>query len=181
MMNKNKGGGNVGALKGTRLYLSGPIEFDRTDANWRIEPTKVLSTRFGINVFDPFADPKQKWTSVLQEAKKRCDLEEMARIAKGFVRKDLCSVDRSDVVLAYLPEATPTCGTHHEIFVSNMAKKPTLLICPQGREKLPIWYYGFVSPEFMFGNWDSLYDYLNEVNDGKHRNNNRWWFVYNMI
>jgi hypothetical protein len=171
----------MGALKGIRAYLGGPIEFDRTDLNWRTEPTNVLSSRFGINVFDPFADPKQRWVSVLQDAKSRCDTDEMAKVAKNFVRKDLSMVDRSDILISCLPEGVPTCGSHHEIFVSNNAKKPTLLVCTQGRQKLPIWYYGFISPEFMFGSWDDLYGYLSEVDDGKHKANNRWWFVYNMI
>ena len=130
----------MGVLKGTRAYLSGPIEHDRTDVNWRVEPTSKLSSLFGINVFDPFADPKQKWTTILEQARADGDIDEMARLVKGFVRKDLSMVDRSDMVIAYLPKNVATCGTHHEIFVSNNAKKPTLLVCEEGRTHLPLWY-----------------------------------------
>jgi len=168
-------------LENSRAYLSGPIEFDSTNFDWRVEPKRVLVERFKINLFDPFADPKQQWVPKLNEARAKCDYETMARIAKSFVRKDLASVDRADFLIAYLPKGVPTTGTHHEIINSVNAKKPTLLICPQGRAQIPIWYFGFVPCEVMFGSWNELYDYLEEVNNGKHTNNNRWHYVYGML
>lgn len=167
-------------LNGKRCYLSGPIEFG-TDLNWRIEPKKVLVEKYGIDVFDPFADPKQQWVPDLQAAREAKDYDAMARIARTFVRKDLYSVDRSDILIAYLPYGVPTTGTHHEIINSSDNKRPTLLVCPQGKQFIPIWYYGFIPHQVMFGSWDELYGYLDEVNEGLHKDNHRWWFTYGMI
>lgn len=168
-------------LKGKRCYLSGPIENDQTGHNWRDHPREFLVRDFKIDLFDPFADPKQQWVGPLMEAKGRLEFDEMARIAKMFVRKDLAMVDRADFVVAYLPKGIPTTGTHHEIINSANAKKPTLLVCPQGKEHVPLWYYGFIPHEFMFDGWDYLHQYLTEVDEWKHSNNDRWAFVYGLV
>ena len=169
-------------LSGKRTYLSGPIENDSPSHNWRTEPTKVLTERFGVNLFDPFADPKQQWLPVLKDARDQRDYQTMARIAKTFVRKDLSMVDRADFIVAYLPHKVPTTGTHHEIINSNNEKKPTLLVTDSGDiSYLPLWYFGFIPPEFMFPTWDALYEYLTSVNRGEQRDNNRWSFIYGDI
>lgn len=167
-------------LRGKRCYLSGPIEYD-TGKNWRTEPTGVFTKQFGIDLFDPFSDPKQVLSEELHEARRLKDFDTMTRIAKAFVRKDLAVVDRADFVVAFLPWKVPTTGTHHEIINSNNAKKPTLLVCPQGKEKVPLWYFGFIDVEFMFGSWQELYLYLTAVDIGQHKANDRWAFVYGMV
>lgn len=168
-------------LKNVRAYLGGPIEFGDANSNWREEPTKVLRTEFGINLFDPFADPKQQWSDELTEARRKCDYETMATIAKRFVQKDLTIVSRVDMVVSYLPHGVPTTGTHHEIINSNNDKKPTLLVCPQGKQYVPLWYYGFIPHEQMFGSWGEMFSYLRDVNAGQHRHNRRWHYIYGMI
>ncbi len=168
-------------LKGKRCYLSGPIENDLSKHNWRDDPKRMLTKNYGIELFDPFADPKQVFADELYSARNNKDYDTIVRIAKGFVRKDLSMVDRSDFLIAYLPYKVPTCGTHHEIINSNNAKKPTLLVCPQGKEFIPLWYYGFIPPEFMFDSWGDIYDYLDEVTLGQHKENNRWHFIYGMV
>jgi hypothetical protein len=168
-------------LSGKRCYLSGPIENDAAGHNWRTEPKKILTRRFKIEMFDPFADPKQVFADDLYQARDNRDFDTIVKIAKGFVRKDLAMVDRADFLIAYLPYKVPTCGTHHEIINSNNAKKPTLLVCPQGKEFVPLWYYGFIPPECMFDCWEDIYAYLKEVNAGKHKENNRWHFIMGLV
>src|SRR5277367_1292786 len=117
----------MGYLKNARFYLGGPIEHSKS-TSWRIEPKKVLVERFGINLFDPFDDPKQIWAPKLQKAREEKNYDEMTRIAKLFCKKDLQVVSRSDAYLGYLPEKIPTTGTTHEILNSNADKKPVLLV-----------------------------------------------------
>ena len=168
-------------LSNKRCYLSGPIEYSDHSFNWRVEISRILRAEFNIDVFDPFSDPKQQWLPTLKEAQDNCDFDAMSSIARSFVRKDLAMVDRADFLIAHLPCKVPTTGTHHEIINSANAKKPTLLVCPQGKQFVPLWYYGFIPHEVMFSSWDSLYQYLREVNDGKHKDNNRWAFVYGLV
>ena len=168
-------------LAGKRCYLSGPIQFGDT-TNWRDYPKQVLAEEFGLLVSDPFADPKQQWVPTLTKAQQDKDTETIVKIAKGFVRKDLCLVDRSDLLIAYLPYKVPTTGTHHEIINSNNAKKPTLLVTNLDHiSYIPLWYFGFIPTEFMFVGWESLFVYLREVNDAKHKHNNRWSYIYGEI
>ena len=110
------------------------------------------------------------------------DFETIVRISKSFVRKDLCMVDRADFVIAYLPENVMTTGTVHEIINSNSAKKPTLLVTnAKSISQIPVWYFGFIPQEFMFAGWEKLYEYLEEVDAGKHKENNRWHYIYGLI
>lgn len=165
-------------LSGRRVYFGGPIEFDGS-ADWRTPVKKTLLARFGLKVFDPAADPKQGQREKIEAFKAAGRFDELAEVVHEFVRLDLAIVDRADFVIQHLPYRVPTTGTVHEIINSNNAKKPTLLVCPQGKGKIPDWYFGFIPHEFMFGSWDDLYTYLQDVDDGKHQHNNRWFFTYN--
>ena len=168
-------------LENKLCYLSGPIQY-ATGENWREYPNKILSEEFGIKVFDPSKDPKQQWVPALKEAQANKDYKTMARISKSFVRKDLGILDRSDFLIAYLPVNVATVCTCHEIINSNNSKKPTLLVTnADDITKIPLWYFGFISLDFMFAGWESLFTYLREVNTGKHKNNDRWAFVYDLV
>lgn len=168
-------------LKNTKAYLSGPIEYDNDGLNWRTKPKEMLTDAFGINLFDPFEDPKQQWVPAIQEAKEKLDYDAMETIARRFVRKDLAMVDRADFIIAYLPYRVPTTGTHHEIIMANDNKKPVLLVCPEGKQHIPLWYRGFIPHQVTFGSWEELYMYLHEVDEGVHKDNNRWAFVYGLL
>lgn len=169
-------------LRGRKAYLSGAIQYGADGDNWRDIPRKVLVEEFGIDLFDPYSDPKQQWVPVLKKAQAEQDLGTIVQVCKSFVRKDLCAVDRADMLIAYLPVKIPTTGTVHEIINSNNAKKPTLLVTPSSTiTDIPLWYFGFIPPKCMFTGWDALFEYLREVNRGDHRDNNRWSYIYGDI
>lgn len=168
-------------LENKMCYMSGAIESANPMVDWRTEPKNILKNEFGINVFDPHSDPKQQWLQKLKIAKEKEDYDSVEEIAGKFVRKDLCVVDRCDFLIAFLQKNVPTTGTVHEIINSNNAKKPTILICPDGKKHISSWYFGFISHKNMFSSWNCLYEYLREVNDGKHKDDDRWHFVYNII
>ena len=168
-------------LKDKQCYLSGPIQFGE-ELDWRSGPKKVLEEKFAIDVFDPVCDPKQQWVPLLNESRETKNYENIVSIAKRFVRKDLAMVDRADLLIAYIPHKIPTTGVCHEIINSNNSKKPTLLVSNLNDiAYIPVWYFGFIPLEFMFPNWNALFDYLEEVNNGKHKNNDRWSFIYGDI
>lgn len=170
----------MGYLSGQKCYIGGPIE-NSTEDNWRDMPKRVMQERYGIVVFDPCADPKQNWVPTLKAAREINDYETMHHIAKQFVRKDLCIVDRADFGVWNLPHQVATTGSHHEIIVASNAKKPTLLVCEQSKALLPIWYFGFIPLQYMFGSMNELIDYLGEVDDGKHQDDDRWSYIYGLI
>jgi nucleoside 2-deoxyribosyltransferase len=163
-------------LKHRISYLAGPLDY-ATGEDWRTPVKKVLMERFGLNVFDPSMDPKQAQVPKLNQLKEEGKYDELSEIVHAFVRADLSIVDRSDIFIACLPHKVPVFGTVHEIIVANTAKKPTLLVCPEGKHKFAGWPFGFIRHEFMFGSWEDLYKYLQEVDDGLHANNDRWYFI----
>lgn len=168
-------------LANKKCYLSGPIEF-AADGFWRPEPIHELQDRFGIDIFDPFADEKQQWSDEIKTAKENGNTDELVKIAKQFVRKDLGMVDRSDFLIAYLPYGVNTVGTVHEIINSNNSKKPTLLVTNKDSiSYIPLWYFGIINKVYMFAGWNNLYSYLSEVNDGKHTNDDKWHLVYGLV
>lgn len=168
-------------LTGKRVYLSAPIEHDGDNPNWREDIKKTLVSQFRLEVFDPFADPKQQWAPNLVKAREEKDFETIKKVSKNFVRKDLALVDRADFLIACLPYRVPTTGCVHEIVNSNNAKKPTLLLCSQGKEKISFWYWGFIDEKCMFGSWNEVFNYLQEVQDGLHKQDDRWAYVYGLI
>ena len=171
----------MGYLMNARVYLAGAIEHANPNDDWRSIPKSILRNEYKIDLFDPHDDPKQQWSPQLRFAKEQEDYETVEDVAKKFVRKDLCIVDRCDFIIAYLPKDVPTTGTVHEIINSNNAKKPTLLVCPQGKKYIPAWYFAFIPHTNMFGSWDALYKYLKEVDNGKHMSDDRWSYVYRLI
>lgn len=167
-------------LKNKKVYLAGPIQHQE-GGNWRTKVVEELTTMFGFEVFDPHADAKQQWWDTLKVADTNEDYDTIQRIAKDFCHKDLGIIDRQDCLIANLPYKVPTCGTYHEIISANTLKKPVLLVCEQGKTKVPFWLYGFIKHQMMFGSWADLYAYLKEVNDGLHKDNRRWAFTYGLV
>lgn len=163
-------------LKGKKFYLSGPIEFSGED--WRPEPKKRLKSDFGIDVFDPYEESKLLWHERIAKAKENLDFNDLVAVSKSIVSRDLGMVHRSDALVACLPYGIPTIGTHHEIIESMNTGKPTMIVCPDGKSKIPIWHFGFVPIECIFGSWNELYAYLYEV-DADKAGDGRWDFIRN--
>lgn len=169
-------------LRGRRLYLSGPIEHgDHSGENWRIQPKQILAERYGLEIFDPFCDPKQNRVDELNEACEREDWDTVEAITADFVSKDLIWVTRSDLLIAYLPYRVPTTGTVHEIIESNRNKCPTILLCPQGKKYIPKWFRGFIKREHCLGSWEEVYTLLDAVERGEMKHHRRWRFIYGML
>lgn len=171
-------------LVGKRVYLSGPIEFDISGINWRPEIKETLKSRFGLNIFDPFDDPKQSKTTELNTYKNAENFDKVAEIASDFVSKDLIEVDKADMVIANLPYGVPTVGTIHEIVNAVNRKIPTLVVCTKGKKYMSSWLFGVLKNKhqyYLHGSWESLYNYLDEVNSKKHIEDRRWKYVYGVI
>jgi len=165
-------------LLGRRCYVGGPIEHDTHAYDWRTEVKKKLVGEFGLKVFDPADDPKQGLREKIVYCKEHSLWDELREVVSEFVMADLSVVDHSDFIIQHLPYKVPTTGTHHEIINASNLKKPTLLVCPQGKKHIADWYFGFIKHEYMFGSWQELYAYLHEVAEGKHIADRRWFFVY---
>lgn len=166
-------------LKNKRVYLSSPIQFSHLHGQeWRTNLIKNLEKKYGLKVFDPTLDSKQSLREEVELYKKEERYDELRTIVRRFVREDLAIVDRTDIIVAVVPSGVPTTGVCHEIINSNNSKKLVLLVEGTAKNKIADWYFGFIRPEFMFGTWDELYKFLDDVNEGKYKDHDRLYFLY---
>lgn len=141
-------------LAGSRVYLSGPMDFvasraDEAKFGWRNRVGEFLA-RMGVTVFDPWNKPqvrglheygregidttdiRNQWTFAPgpEGAKRR------AKVSGKFWETqhiDLRMVDTSDFVVAYCPTNIYSVGTPHEIVVAREQRKPVLFVSPPVR------------------------------------------------
>jgi hypothetical protein len=138
-------------LNGSRVYLSGPMDFVASRVNemkfgWRNRVKQFLVDR-GVTVFDPWQKPavrglheygregadtnqiRTRWT--FQEGSRAAQTR--ASITGKFwetLHIDLRMVDTADFVVAYCPTNTYSVGTPHEIALCRSQRKPVLLVSP---------------------------------------------------
>ena len=154
-------------LRGSRVYLSGPMDFvasraDEKKSGWRNRVGDFLRYLEAI-VFDPWFKPavrgleeygledihtietREHWTF---EPGQNGD-EARARCAEQFwetLHIDLRMVDTSDFTIAYVPTNIYSVGTAHEIILTRLQIKPVL----------------FVSPAVVFPTLDLLREHLRD-------------------
>ncbi len=138
-------------LEGTRVYLSGPMDFVASRAaeakdGWRNRVKQFLEP-MGVTVFDPWNKPqvrglheygqegvettqiRHQWTF----ATGKDAAQQRARISGKFwetLHIDLRMVDTADFVIAYCPTNLYSVGTPHEIVVARQQRKPVLFVSP---------------------------------------------------
>ncbi len=138
-------------LKGSRAYLSGPMDFVASRAKekkfgWRNRVGKFLKS-YGVTVFDPWNKPeirgmheygkedintiktREQWTF----AKGEIGIKARGECAASFwetLHIDLRMVDISDFVIAYCPTNIYSVGTVHEVALARQQRKPVLFVSP---------------------------------------------------
>jgi hypothetical protein len=138
-------------LAGSRVYLSGPMDFVASRAyekkhGWRNRVGEFLAS-LGVTVFDPWVKPdvrgfpgygyegeattqhRDAWTFTPGPRGARA----RAACADAFwpsLHIDLRMVDASDFVVAYCPTNIYSVGTVHEIVVARQQRKPVLFVSP---------------------------------------------------
>lgn len=135
-------------LSGTRVYLSGPMDFVGSRViekylGWRAIVTPILKA-LGVTVLDPWNKPRVKghkdygkegilpekgryendfWTNKETRARFELDFWETVHI-------DCRMVDVADSILAFVPTNIYSVGTVHEIVLGRNQFKPVLLVSP---------------------------------------------------
>ena len=138
-------------LQGTRVYLSGPMDFVASRARemkhgWRTRVGQFLQA-YGVTVFDPWNKPGVRGLHEYgREGAETHDLREAwtflpgpkgaaarAKVCDKFwetLHIDLRMVDTSDFTVAFCPTNIYSVGTPHEIALCRQQRKPVLLVSP---------------------------------------------------
>jgi len=92
---------------------------------------------------------------------------------------DLRMVNVSDFVIVQLDKNVGACGTHDEMTISNISKKPVLIHFEQGKEEAYDWLFSMLPHEHIFSTWDALLAYIDYINTTSVvvETYNRWIFL----
>ncbi len=138
-------------LKGTRVYLSGPMDFvasraDEQKHGWRNRVGDFLR-ELGVTVFDPWFKPEVRGLHDYGregiDTTGTRDLWTFTQNPEGAGARAQCSghfwetqhidlrmVDTSDFTIAYCPTNIYSVGTPHEIINCRQQRKPVLFVSP---------------------------------------------------
>jgi hypothetical protein len=138
------------------------------DIFWRTKVIKSLRN-IGINFLDPTNKPTKY---AVENITTRDEMSDMRRNLNGVgikrlirpIRKiDLRMVDISDFIIVYLDPSVPTFGTHEEMNRAIDQCKPVLIVIEGGVDKTPLWLFDKANISHIFGDFNSLYEYINLV------------------
>ena len=139
---------NTNLLNGTRVYLSGPMDFVGSRViekyfGWRAIVTPILKA-LGITPLDPWNKPRVKGhenygqegitpAKAIYEKDFWTNKETRAQFESDFwqtIHIDCRMVDVADSILAFVPTNIYSVGTVHEIVLGRNQFKPVLLVSP---------------------------------------------------
>jgi nucleoside 2-deoxyribosyltransferase len=100
------------------VFISGPILGMETEQGYRDVITKICS-KLGFDVIDPWRREK-----VLYKGNEKCWWDNVP--AYGFIQRDLDDIDRSDIIITYLPKLS--AGACMELFYAKRKGKQVIVV-----------------------------------------------------
>lgn len=160
-------------LKDAQFYLAGPMEYvEDHGIGWR-ERTETLLQEVGVqlkNILSPtnkpkvaYAQPVSKEWELQQQYRETEDWIALERQMKRIITMDLRMVDKSDILIAWLPKDVRTVGTIEEIVTARRQKKPVIVICEAGIEHVSAWIIGLVGARRIFSSLEDGVEYITDV------------------
>ena len=170
-------------LDNSVCYLSGPIDFDKSDGVSFRKLIRESLSHLNIKFLDP-TDKPITWAKeigaekqLLRKYKEQGRYDELTIAVKKIRRADLRCCDKADFQIAYIDTSIHMCGTYDEIFTMERQKKPVLALIKGHKKDLPIWLFGAIRHEEMFESLDQLVNYINGLASGKNNMDSRWLLI----
>lgn len=167
-------------LKGTRCYLVGSMQY-HNGRTWRSIVTEELK-KIGITCFDPYNNPfvcgideteqsQEKRLTLIEQG----NYDEVSTQMRSVRSHDLCCVDYSEFIIAYIDPQKVTVGSWEELFWANRLKRPIFLVVEGGKKKCPLWLFGTLPHKYIYNSFEEVVDVLCKINNGeKEIDSNRW-------
>lgn len=175
----------MGRLKNHLCYLAGPMECVADNGvDWRNWITPKLF-EMGIGVFNPcdkaidYAQENEETKRIFSKLKLEGNWDEVHIRAKEFVGVDARMVNLSSFLIINVDKAVHMCGTYVEFAWAVQQRKPTLVHVQQGKAAAPGFIHGMIPEELIFGDWDSLIDYLHHIDTDEKVNDLKRWTFFN--
>ncbi|MGB9915646.1 MAG: nucleoside 2-deoxyribosyltransferase [Candidatus Bathyarchaeales archaeon] len=100
------------------VFISGPILGMETEQGYRDIITKICQ-KLGLDVIDPWRREK-----VLYKGDEKCWWDNVP--AYGFIQRDLDDINRSDIIITYLPKLS--AGACMELFYAKRKGKQVIVV-----------------------------------------------------
>ncbi|MCW4008152.1 MAG: nucleoside 2-deoxyribosyltransferase [Candidatus Bathyarchaeota archaeon] len=100
------------------VFISGPILGMENEQGYRDVITKIC-VKLGLDVIDPWRREK-----ILYKGDEKCWWDNVP--AYGFIQRDLDDIDRSDIIIAYLPKLS--AGACMELFYAKRKGKQVIVV-----------------------------------------------------
>lgn len=164
--------------------MIGPID-DASDAGrgWRKTSSEFLWS-LGAGVFDPtnkpmnLLDEDENFVNEIRELKQLGRYDEVRIKMKKVVTADLSMLDRSDFCICYLNNDVQMTGTIGELHYAALEKKPTIVVCEQGKHNIPNWLFGIgLSHEHFFGSFKTAEQFITRIHLGTEDLSDDWKFI----
>lgn len=178
-----------GVLDSSIAYLCGPIDEAPDDGIGYRKEIMRLSKEYDLKI--KFLDPTNKLEGLQSEVgdeqdrieryRKRKRWKDLTEFMKLIVRADLRQVDLSDFIIAKIDKSIHMCGSYHEIILADIEKKPILAVIEGGKKNAPAWLFGILDHKFMFDSEDECVKYLDKVNRGEVRIDDKWVLLRKQI
>ena len=173
------------------VYLVGPIDFaPDSGKGWREKISKFLNN-FDINIFNPCNKPLdmeeeddgiRKKLHTLNENSTNEEYDDVSSFVKNIVTIYLHMLYLYTFNICYLHVDIPMCGTYSELTYAALEKKPVIVMCKQGKNKVPGWLWGILDHNLFFGNWEDVKDYIRDISLDRNVYDKRWRFIdYNRV
>lgn len=169
---------NENLLANTRVYLAGAVEHDKGAKSWREQITERLKP-WSVQVYDPLVKPLwlpeicKKDPAIYRPALAGNSTEltkQQVYDANVDVRKlCLAHVAAADWIICYMP-IKYTAGTFEEIYLAQQLNKPVFFMVPDGIPStwmLPMFTTPDQQDRVFFKDWDSMFGYLENINNGE--------------
>lgn len=149
-----------------KFYLAGPIGFTKglEHKTWRDKITKFLEAQ-GHEALNPLKKSLPRGIEEPRDYLKKLRSEKRIQDTRGFVRRwlipsDLAMVDRSDIILAWVPKGVTLCGTYGEVTYGYARGKAIFVVTPLLGPLLPNWLIGCST--FIFRNFKEFRRFMGE-------------------
>ena len=169
-------------LDNNRVYLCGAMAaYADSGVSWRKWITPVLKEKYNLTVYDPsdkkvvsageIAENKDKFRELIMAEK----WSELKTAFAPVVHWDLRAVSKADFLIVYYDATAPSVGTYHELAWAQYDKKPILVKYDKEKlDKFNPWISCLVKPHHLFSDWEKMFEYLDEINDGKIIDTEHW-------
>ncbi len=178
-------------LKYSRVYLVGPMDFNREAGKvWREELEEFLFSH-GVIPLNPYKKPlyygqgqemledddcaeqRRKW----QENEQYDELSGSMKVTRAV---DLRMVDHADFIIVYLNFEVIMTGTLEELFWGNREKKPIIILSSVPKKKMPPWYFGTVPHKLFFTTMDEVKEYIRHIDEDDEIDTLHRWIFFDL-